>query len=166
MFGTGLVKFAYVWGRGQGGATFEVWKTSFHWLNGAQQDCQSLYSLRRSRDLGGLDSLRSGARTGMTRAWRSILPKTDKSEKQREKEKRHRGVGMRGVGVVGGRGQQHSNGFLPRLPSGCREVLASESLGIILGSSPHGGGNWGKFGEGVYKLHILHNHWFFFSNVM
>ena len=39
--------------------------------------------------MGNLDSLRSGARTGMMRAQRFILPKTDGSE---SKEKRKRGT--------------------------------------------------------------------------
>lgn len=132
-------------GQGAGGGTLEVWKSatsSFHWLNRAQQDCQSPYSLRRWCDLGSLGSLRCGARPGMTGARRFLLPKTDESGKQREKEKKHRGMGRVG--------RQHSTGMVCFLatgfPCGGREVLPSESFGIVLGRSPltemGTGGNW------------------------
>lgn len=99
-------------GQGAGGGTLEVWKSatsSFHWLNGAQQDCQSPYSLRRWCDLGNLDSLRCGARPGMTGARRFLLPKTDESGKQRGKRR-----STEEWGGWAGSTQQAWSAFLPQ----------------------------------------------------
>lgn len=60
--------------------------SSFHWLSGAQPNCQSL-TINIWHDFDNIGDVMIRARTGMMRVLRLILIKTDKNEKQKRKER-------------------------------------------------------------------------------